>query len=103
MSWIALNGEGKLFGPTDDFKYIIKRCDTMFDVYNGKCLRICNNPLEQVVKLILGEHPTFPPNVVRLYSKVKFFARICQLNQDIQVKHLNKSVRVYKNKGQFAA
>ena len=103
MSWIALKEKGKLFEPTDDLKYICNRYDTMFGVYNGNDLRIfCNNPLEKVVEIILHKHPTFLTNVVWLYSKVKLYARMRQLNQDIRVKHLNKSVSFYKQSGQFS-
>ena len=102
-SWITLKGKGKLFEPSDDLRTICETIDTFFENFNGSGLRICQRPLERLVKSVHDEHPNFPLKVVHLYLKVKFYARLRLLNSNIRMKSLfkNKSIRSYKQTAQF--
>ena len=102
-SWITLKGKGKLFEPTDELHTICETIDTFFEKFNGSGLRICQRPLEQLVKSVHDEHPHFPLKVVHLYLKVKFYARLRLLNSNTKMKSLlnNKSICSYKQTAQF--
>ena len=49
----------------------------------------------------MAENPGFPAKVVKLYCKLKVFARIMLLNRDIKMRKLNKSVPIFKQTAQF--
>ena len=99
-SWISIKGEGRLKVPSSELLEIIGKCDDIFDDFHGKGLRVGKNPLEKLNALILKKHPNFPPKIVILFCKVKFFSRIRYLNIDINVNKL-KSVRSFKQMAQF--
>ena len=102
-SWITLKGKGKLFEPTDNLKNICEQIDIVFENFNGSGLLMCSNPLERVINLVKMEYPTFPISVVKLYCKVRFHARLRQLNGNMKLKTLfsNKSLRASKQVSQF--
>ena len=99
-SWISIKGEGRLKVPSSELLEIIGKCDDIFDDFHGKGIRVGKNPLEKLNALILKKHPNFPPKIVILFCKVKFFSRIRYLNIDIKVNKL-KSVRSFKQMAQF--
>ena len=100
-SWIRFNGEGRLKEPSDKLSDLCAKCDLVFDKFYGKGLRICKDPLGKVQHLILSKYPNFPLRIVRLFCKVKFFARIRQFNVKVRLKTLNNSVRSLKQTAQF--
>ena len=73
----------------------------MFNIYHGNGLRKCKYPFDNLCKQIMKENPSVPVKVVKLYCRVKFYAPFRQLNRDIKIKNLNKSVRTYKQTAQF--
>ena len=102
-SWIALKGKGKLFEPREGLKNICDKIDVIFNEFNGTGIMMCSNPLERVIKLVKIEYPTFPIAVVKLYCKVRFFARLRKLNSNVKMRSMfvNKSVRASKQLSQF--
>ena len=76
-------------------------CDKLFDEFHGKSIRIVPDPLGKLQTLILKKHASFPPRIVSLFCKVKFFSRLRQLNVKLKLKTLNQSVRAYKQSAQF--
>ena len=100
-SWIALKGKGKLFEPNDFLIEMCEKIDDKFDEFHGSGVRLCEAPFEQLFDLIMKEYPTFLPKVVKLYCKVKFYARLKQLNYELKMNKLNKSVRPFKQNAQF--
>ena len=88
--------------PTNELKDIVGKCDTLFQKFNGIGLRICKKPIKKLQFFILKRYPAFPPDVVYLFSKFRFYCRLKQLNTKIKLKRLNKSVRSFKQFGQFA-
>ena len=79
--------------PSEKVKRLCNECDKMFDEFHGKSLRIVPDPLGKLQALILKRHTSFPPRIVSLFCKVKFFSRIRQLNVKLKLKTLNQSVR----------
>ena len=100
-SWISVKGEGKLVEPNSELIELIARCDSLFDKFHGKGLTIGKNPLGKLETLILKVHPHFPPSVVRLFCKIKFFSRIKDLNTKLKLTRGKTSVRNLKQIGQF--
>jgi hypothetical protein len=100
-SWIHIKGEGKLIEPSAELKEIIAKCDSLFDAFHGRQMRIGKNPLEKLNTLILKEHPSFPQKIVSLFCKVKFFSRIKDLNTQLKLTRGKASVRSLKQTGQF--
>ena len=100
-SWISFKGKGKLYEPSNDLINICDICDIKFDIFHKDGLNKCKKPFELLFSEIMTENPGFPANVVKLYCKVKVFARIRLLNRDIKLKKLNKSVRMFKQTAQF--
>ena len=88
--------------PTEELKNICEISDRIFDFFHGDGLRFCKNPFSDLCKEILDENPTLSVKVVSLYCRVKFYARLRQLNRDIKIKNLNKSVRTFKQNAQFS-
>ena len=79
-----------------------EKVDTKFDEFHGNGVRVCEAPLEKLFTIVMKEYPTFNPKVVKLYIKVKFYARLRQLNHEIKLKRLNNnSVRAMKQTAQF--
>ena len=78
-SWISIKGEGRLKVPSSELLEIIGKWDDIFDDFHGKGLRVGKNPLEKLNALILKKHPNFPPKILILFCKVKFFSRIFQI------------------------
>ena len=76
-----LKSMGKLFVPTTDLQSMCEACDKLFDNFQGNGLRICDHPFDQLWKAVLKEYPSFPMKIVNLYCRVKFYARLRQLNQ----------------------
>ena len=84
-SWIHFKGEGRLKEPTDKLSDLCAKSDVVFNKFHGKGLRMCKDPLGKVQHLILSKYPNFPPRIVRLFCKVKFFARIRQFNVKVKL------------------
>ena len=101
-SWIKIKGKGRLFEPSDDLVEICEVCENRFEEINGSGVSLGDNPLGGIIKSIMSEFPSFPKPVVTLFCKTKFFGRIRQLNNDLKLQKLNNSVRVFKQKAQFA-
>jgi hypothetical protein len=99
-SWISVKGEGKLVEPSTDLISMVAKCDDLFDVFHGKGIKIGKNPLEKLTSFILKEHPDFPPKIVNLFCKVKFFSRLKDLNTQLKMSRV-KNVRSLKQIGQF--
>jgi hypothetical protein len=99
-SWISVKGEGKLVEPTPDLISMIATCDGLFDNFHGKGIRVGKNPLEKLTAFILKQNPDFPPKIVNLFCKVKFFSRMKDLNTQIKLSRI-KTVRSLKQIGQF--
>ena len=79
-----------------------EKVDEKFDQFHGSGVRVCEAPFEKLFENVMNEYPTINPNVVKLYIKVKFFARLKQLNQEIKMKKLkHNSVRAMKQTAQF--
>ena len=100
-SWISLKGEGRLLEPSSDLVKLCEKCDQIFDAFNGKSVRICHDPLGKLISCILSKHPSFPPDIVELFCKVKFYSRIKDENKKVKIKTLNKTVRSLKQMAQF--
>ena len=94
-SWISFKGKGKLYEPSDDLMKICDICDIKFDIFHKDGLNKCKKPFELLFSEIMAA------KFVKLYCKVKVFARIRLLNRDIKLKKLNKSVRMFKQTAQF--
>jgi hypothetical protein len=99
-SWVSVKGEGKLVEPSPNLISMVAKCDDLFDVFHGKGIKVGKNPLEKVSSFILAEHPDFPPKIVNLFCKVKFFSRLKALNNNIKLSRV-KTVRNLKQIGQF--
>ena len=100
-SWIGLKGKGKLFEPTEDLIEICEKLDSEFNDFHGEGLKLCKDPMNTLCINIAKKYPTFPFTIIKLYTKVKFYARLKHLNMDVKMKSFNKSVRWYKQTGQF--
>ena len=100
-SWISVVGEGRLVQPSDQLCSLVAKCDAMFDEFHGKGVRLCHDPLGKLPKFIIKKYPDFPPRVVDLFCKVKYFGRLKKLNLKIKLKNVNKSVRSWKQNAQF--
>ena len=77
------------------------KCDHYFNAFNGKGLKLCHDPLAKVQNFILKKNPNFPPRIVKLFCKVKFYSRIKQLNVKLKLQNARKSVRALKQTAQF--
>ena len=100
-SWISFKGKGKLKEPSDRLSDICQKCDILFDKFHGKGIRICHDPLGKLEEMVLKKHPDFPPKVVLLFCKVKFYSRIRQLNVKLKIKKHKNSIRSLKQMAQF--
>ena len=87
--------------PNDKLSDMCKKCDQIFDQFQGKMIKLVTDPLGKLQNLSLKKHPTSPPRIVCLFCKVKFFSRLRQLNVKLKLKTLNKSVRSFKQSAQF--
>ena len=87
--------------PSSDLIEMCARCDQLFEEFHGNGIRSCYNPLEKIQSSISKSNPTFPPRIVELFCKVKFYSRIKQLNINMKIKKHNKSVRALKQNAQF--
>ena len=96
-SWVSLKGKGRLFEPRQDLKNVCETSDRMFNIFHGNGLRKCKYPFDSLCKQIMKENPSFPVKVVKLYCRVKFFARLRHLNLDIKIK-ISTSLCVRINK-----
>ena len=74
-AWVSLKGKGRLLEPREDLKSVCEISDKMFDSFHGNGLRMCKDPFFSLCKQIMKENPSFPVKVVRLYCRVKFYAR----------------------------
>ena len=98
------NKEEDKFEEKDKIVVVIEMSEKIyekFDGFHGTGARLCEAPFEQLFDVIMKEYPTFLPKVVKLYCKVKFYARLKQLNYDLKISKLNKTVRSYKQNAQF--
>ena len=100
-SWISIKGHGHLFEPSSDLRSICKGCNVTFNRFHGKELTFCLDPLKKVEDKILDKNPTYPPRVVRLFCKIKFFHRIKRLNCTLKENKGSKSARSLKQTAQF--
>ena len=100
-SWISLKGEGRLKEPNEKLKEIVAICDNIFDQVLGRGLSDLKNPLEKLKTEILNQNPDFPPQIVTLFCKVKFYSRIKVLNVNLKLSRMKNSVRSLEQMGQF--
>ena len=100
-SWVSIKGKGYMFEPSRDLINICKGCNVIFNQFHGMELNFCVNPLKKVEELILDKNPTYPPRVVKLFCKIKFFHRIKKLNASLKEKKGSTSVRSLKQTAQF--
>ena len=70
-----------------------EKCDNIFDQVLGKGLNNLKNPLEKLKTKILNQNPDFPPQIVTLFCKVKFYSRIKVLNVNLKLSRMKNSVR----------
>ena len=80
----------------------MSKFDENFNQFHGSGVRVCEAPFDKLFDIIINEYPTINPKVVKLYLKVKFFARLKQLNQEIKMNKLKQNtVRAMKQTAQF--
>ena len=72
-----------------------------FTRFLGKDLVISKTLCRKVKNEILNQNPDFPPQIVTLFSKVKFYSRIKVLNVNLKLNRMKNSVRSLKQMGQF--
>jgi hypothetical protein len=73
--------------------------EEIFQEFHGYEINLERLPIESLAEKVLARNREFPVKVVQLYSKIRFFARLRQLNSNIRAK--KKSTRVFKQYGQF--
>ena len=89
-------GQGSLYMPSESFKDILNRCELLFNKFHGETLNLERRPIERLASKLEKMFPTVPREVLKLYSKTRFFIRIKYLNKKIlekekstKRKHLN--------------
>ena len=100
-SWISIVGGEKFHHPSEDVKTMCRNCNTQFNEFHGYSLRLCNDPVTKLQKLIHKNYPTIPPKLSRLFCKVKFYSRLRRLNSKIKSSSQTKSVRAMKQVAQL--
>ena len=100
--WVSRKGEGRLLEPCQEVMHTIDKADMCFTQFNGKniSLRKTYNPIAKVLKFILRKHPQLDPKIVKLYCRVKFFARLKLMNKALRASK-GKCVRYFKQTAQF--
>ena len=100
--WVAMKGEGRLLEPCSEVMDTVEKADQLFTQFNGKkiSLRKTSDPIGKVIKYILKEQPNLNPKVVKLYCRVKFFARLKLMNKALRSSK-GRCVRYLKQTAQF--
>ena len=95
-SWVYLKGQGRLLQPDEAIQDVLSKCDKIFSAFNGTSpfsLRKCKDPLGKVQNLITKK--LVDPKIIRLYCKVKFYARLKLINEKLKTSQ-GRNVRYLK-------
>ena len=81
--FIEHRSHGKLCAPTDETLLLTLKCDEGFNLMHGEgCnLKDCKNVFEKTGSFIRSLFPEIPDDLVRLFVKIKYYARIRALNE----------------------
>ena len=102
-SWVHLKGEGRLLQPNENIQDILSKCDKIFSAFKGISpfsLRKCRDPLGKVQNLITKTLVDVDPKLIKLYCKVKFYARLKLINEKLKTSK-GRNVRYLKQTAQF--
>ena len=81
--FIALKSHGGLKAPSQETVLHVTKCDLGFNSLHGEGAQLKDGPniMKQTVSYILSLYPNVPSEIVELFVKVKYFARIKALNE----------------------
>ena len=88
--------------PTPQLVDIVKQCDEVFTSIHGDTIKISKNPLWNLECKIMCSNPEFDRRIVKLFCKVRFFARLKKLNYDLKINKRQRNVRTFKQLAQFS-
>ena len=84
--WTALQSHGGLTGATEDMLAKVKMMDKAFNVVHGAGANLndekMKDPISITVKKIKNMCPDININIIDLFTKVKYHARVRSLNEN---------------------
>ena len=77
------NHSDGLCAPTHDTLLDVLRCDEAFNILHGEGANLTDftNVLEKTENFIKTRYPEIPDSIVKLFTKIKYHARIKALNE----------------------
>lgn len=84
-SWIKAVSRGGLFTPSQSLLLLLNSLEDKFKEYHGEKLNSVRDPIGQFALITENENPEIPGEILRLFSKTRFFIRLKHLNKETQV------------------
>ena len=86
--------------PSSEFTEAAQVFENCFKKFHGETVNMTSKPIEKLTNFIVRRFPTYPKDVLKLFSKTRFFIRMKYLNEKLEVKekHLRSRFSNHINK-----
>ena len=92
--WTALQSHGGLTGATPEREAEVKLMDSAFNLIHGDGAQLndenIKDPIKTTAEKIKGMCPNIAFNVVELFTKVKYHARVKSINERTSIEQVEK-------------
>ena len=96
------SGRGGLYIPSDELKQYLEQFEYDFALYHNPSISLQENSIMIFANILKLKHPTLPMDMLRLYSKTRFFIRLKFLNNELSVVEKSMKRRYVTHINKFA-
>jgi len=91
--WMALKSRGGAYMPSAELNEFLELAEEHFKSVHGSELSIEKDPIGKVSSLLRTARPDVDPEIIGAYSKSRFFLRLNDLNNKLQVRETQQRRR----------
>ena len=100
--WMEMLSRGGLYIPSDELKQYLEQFEYDFALYHNPSISLQENSIMIFANILKLKHPTLPMDMLRLYSKTRFFIRLKFLNNELAVVEKSMKRRYVTHINKFA-
>ena len=91
--WMSLKSTGDLYMPSQKLQDFLRSAELIFTRFHANTLSLEKKPITRVSSILELKFPEYPPEMISLYSRTRFFLRLKTLNNNLNVQEKHNQMR----------
>ena len=91
--WMSLKSKGDLYMPSPKLQDFLRNAELVFTKFHAHTLSLEKNPIRRVSSILEFKFPEYPPEMLSLYSRTRFFLRLKTLNNNLNIQEKHNQMR----------